>query len=138
MPLLGSILTWLLILALAIANGTLRETVLIPALGRTAGLFLSGILLSCLIALVAYAFVRTCQPLTAAQGLLLGAIWLCLTVVFEFGFGSLVQHKSWGEMMDAYTFEDGNIWPVVLLVTFLAPAVAAWLRGRSMQGTRKR
>ena len=40
---------WLGILGLAVANGVLREAVLVPRLGGRAGLLLSGVLLSALI-----------------------------------------------------------------------------------------
>ena len=65
-----------------------------------------------------------------------GVFWLFLTLVFEFGFGRLVQHKSWSEVLDAYTSEGGNIWPVVLLVTLLAPYIAAVVRSRSIDAQR--
>ena len=32
--------------------------------------------------------------------------------------------KYSGELLDAYTFEGGNIWPLVLLATLLAPRLA--------------
>ena len=128
MPLIKSLITWLLILGLAVLNGALRETVLIPFLGKTGGLVLSGILLSLLVALVSYAFVRLSHGVTILQGLRVGASWLCLTLIFECSFGRYVQHKSWSELLDAYTFKDGNIWPVVLLVTLLAPSAAVLLQ----------
>ena len=93
MPWRACFLSWLLILGLAIANGGLREAVLIPTLGPSAGLVLSGILLSSLIALVAYVLVRTAGRLTVPQGLRLGLFWLSLTLIFELGFGRLVQHR---------------------------------------------
>lgn len=128
MPLLRSLLAWLVILGLAIANGVLREEVLIPALGKPGGLILSGALLSMLIVLVAYVLVRFARGLTAAQGLRIGVFWLGLTLAFEFSFGRFVQHKSWAELLDAYAFKEGNIWPVVLMVTLLAPYLALRLR----------
>jgi len=134
--LLTSSLAWLLILCLAMANGALREAVLIPSFGRSFGLVMSGVLLSLLIALVAYAFVRSRKRLSPAQGMFVGGFWLLLTLVFEFAFGRLVQHKSWPELLDAYTFKDGNIWPVVLLVTLVAPYIAAVVRSRSTHAQR--
>ena len=131
MLLLKSLLAWLLILCLAVANGALREGVLIPSFGKSGGLILSGVLLSSLVALVAYAFVRLQEGITVSQGLSIGVLWLCLTLVFEFGFGRYVQHKPWAELLDAYTFKDGNIWPVVLFVTLLAPYLAALLHAKS-------
>ena len=132
--LLSSSLAWLLILCLAVANGALREAVLIPSLGKSYGLVLSGGMLLLLVALVAYAFVRARRHTSPSQGLFVGAYWLILTLAFEFSFGRLVQHKSWAELFDAYTFEDGNIWPVVLLVTLVAPYCAAVMRRRSSAG----
>jgi len=81
--LITSLLAWLLILCLAVANGALREAVLIPSLGRSFGLVLSGVLLSLLIALVAYAFVRSRTRHSPAQGMFVGVFWLFLTLVFE-------------------------------------------------------
>lgn len=128
MLLLRSLLAWLVILGLAIANGVLREEILIPALGKPGGLILSGVLLSMLIVLVAYGLVRFAQGLTASQGLRIGVLWLGLTLAFEFSFGRYVQHKSWAELLDAYAFKEGNIWPAVLVVTLLAPYLAFRLR----------
>jgi hypothetical protein len=130
MPLLKSLVAWLVILALAVANGALREIVLIPALGKTTGLVMSGALLSLFVVLVSFAFVRLSHGITILQGLCVGASWLCLTLVFEFGFGRYVQHKPWSELLEAYAFKDGNIWPVVLLVILLAPPTLVLLQAR--------
>ncbi|HEU4645564.1 MAG TPA: hypothetical protein VFS80_08370 [Burkholderiales bacterium] len=128
MPLLRSLLAWLVILGLAITNGVLREEILIPALGKPGGLILSGVLLCMLIVLVAYGLLRFTRHLTASKSLLIGVLWLSLTLAFEFSFGRYVQHKSWAELLDAYAFKEGNIWPVVLVVTLLAPYLAFRLR----------
>jgi hypothetical protein len=55
-----------------------------------------------------------------------GMAWLLMTLAFEFGFGALVQHRKIDEMLAAYTFRDGNIWPLVLVlvVTLLSPVLA--------------
>ena len=129
-PLHKSLVAWLVILALAVANGALREIVLIPVLGKTIGLVVSGVLLSLFVMFVSFAFVRLSHGITILQGLCVGASWLCLTLVFEFGFGRYVQHKSWSELLEAYAFKDGNIWPVVLLAILLAPATVVLLQAR--------
>ena len=129
MTVLKALALWLAILALAIANGLLREKILIPSLGSTTGLVSSGILLSAGVLLVAWAGAPWYGSLTSRQWMLVGAFWLGLTLMFEFGFGRLVQHKTWGEMLEAYTFKDGNIWPLVLLVTLVAPWLVAKIKG---------
>jgi hypothetical protein len=119
---------WLAILVLAILNGAFREWVLMPLFGNFAGLVASGTILSACIFLVAWAAVPWLGPLKTREFLAVGAFWLLLTLLFEFGFGRIVQHKTWAEMMEAYTFQGGNIWPVVLLVTCFSPWLAARLR----------
>jgi len=128
--LLKSLVAWAAIVCLAIANGALREAILVPALGSAAGLVLSGVLLCLLVLLVAYALARLAGGFTVRQGLGIGLLWLCLTLAFEFAFGLLVQRKPLAELLDAYTFQGGNIWPVVLVITLLAPSLAAifWRR----------
>lgn len=120
---------WLGILVLAIANGTLRETVLIPALGKSPGFILSGVLLSGLILVVAHFALPWFGRAPVANYAAIGLGWLCLTLTFEFTFGQLVQGKPWSQLLEAYTFKDGNIWSVVLLITAVAPYVAARIRG---------
>lgn len=120
---------WLGILALAITNGELREATLIPALGNPLGLFLSGVFLSGLIIVVAYFALPWFGREPVSSYARIGIGWLCLTLVFEFTFGRIIQGKHWPQLLEAYMFRDGNIWPIVLLVTTVAPYVAARLRG---------
>jgi hypothetical protein len=121
---------WALILVLAILNGALREAVLLPALGKPWGLTLSGLLLAACIVAVALAFVPRIVRQGGVEPWRIGLRWLVLTLVFEFGFGRLVQGRSWDELLQAYTFADGNLWPLVLVVTAVAPSLAVWRAGR--------
>lgn len=121
---------WLLILGLAIGNGLLREGLLVAALGSAAGLMLSGAILSVCVLAVAVLLVSRLGPVSTPRCLGIGGFWLALTLGFEFGFGRAVAHKTWAQLLDAYTFRDGNLWPLVLLVVVLAPTFAAWLRRR--------
>ncbi len=125
---LKSIVLWFSILLLAIGNGVFRETILIPATGRTAGLLASGAILSACIWVVAWFGVAWCGPGSSRRWLRIGGLWVILTVVFEFSFGHFVEHKTWAELLGAYAFRDGNVWPLVLVFTFLAPTLAAKTR----------
>ncbi len=133
--LLRALTIWWLILACAFANGALRELVLIPALGSRAGLIISGLLLSSAVLALALLSVRWMGAADDRKALAAGMLWLVATLAFEFGFGIGVQHKALQAMLAAYSFADGNLWPVVLLVTLLAPFVACRVRGQeSRQG----
>ena len=124
-----ALIIWFVLLVMAIANGTLRESVLIPVLGGVPGLILSGVLLSALILAVVYFSLPWFGRAPVARYIALGLSWFCLTLVFEFAFGRLIQGKPWSELLEAYTFKGGNIWPIVLLTVAAAPYIAARIRG---------
>ena len=119
---------WFLLAVLAIANGMLREKVLIPALGASIGMQFSGITLSVAILLVSCFALPWYGALPSIQYWLIGLLWLLMTILFEFGFGHFIAHKSWAELLDAYNVSKGNLWVVVLVATFVSPWLAAQLR----------
>jgi hypothetical protein len=122
---------WLAILIMAIINGILRDKALIPAMGSFWAFIGSGAVLSGCIFTVAFVAVPWYGGLSSSQWLLVGLLWLLLTLAFEFCFGRFAQHKSWVELLEAYTFKGGNIWPLILVVTLFSPWLAAKLRGLS-------
>ena len=112
---------WLVILVLAILNGGLRQAVLVPWLGSIAGTALSGVVLIAAIVGVTWTLLRWRGTKDAGQAWRVGAGWFVATLVFEFGFGRLVQGKPWPELSSAYTFENGNLWPLVLIALLVSP-----------------
>ena len=120
--------TWVLMLLLAITNGVLRESLLLPALGLPAGLIASGLVLCALILVTSYLALPWLAVYRCKQQYALGLFWLLLALSFEFAFAAL-QGQSMAEILAAYTFTDGNLWPLVLVVTVLAPRLMARLRG---------
>lgn len=107
-PLLKAVALWLVLVILAILNGTLREKVLIPALGASVGLMISGVTLSVVIFLVSWLALPWYGPLPCSQYWLIGLVWLVMTMLFEFGFGHFIARKSWAELLDAYNVSKGN------------------------------
>ena len=120
---------WLAILVLAVLNGIFREAVLLPNLSRPGAYLVSGSLLAALSVVVAISLGRWMRLKSASQALAIGTLWLGLTLAFEFGFG-LVQGHTWPQMLEAYTFRDGNIWPLVLVAVLLAPLIGYRVRRR--------
>jgi|SRR6476469_3682860 hypothetical protein len=123
-------LIWLVMLIFAVLNGALREAVLLPHLGKPVSFVISGALLSACIVVVALMLMPRVGPMESRDALYIGLFWVLLTLAFEFTFGRLVQHREWAELLDAYRFRDGNIWPVVLAVMLFAPLMAVRLRRR--------
>jgi hypothetical protein len=126
---LKAILVWAVFVVLAIGNGTMREKLLIPVLGKQAAQPLSGILLSGAILLVTIWVFPLIELKNSEQCFLIGGLWLLLTVGFEFLFGHFVAGKSWAELLEAYNVFSGNLWILVLAATALAPYLAGKIRG---------
>lgn len=124
-----AVILWLMLVLLAIGNGLVREQLLAPALGPAAALPLSGVSLAALILLAAYVFVPWFGRRRTLAWLAIGAGWLALTLVFEFGFGHYVLGRTWGEIRQVFDVAAGNLFVLALLVTLLAPWLAARWRG---------
>jgi hypothetical protein len=123
-----AVIVWAAILGLAIVNGALRDTVVVKLVGETMARAASGVILCLLIFVAALIAAPWFGRLPARVWWSIGALWLGLTVVFETAAG-YAQHGSWQSLLDAYTLQGGNLWPLVLLATLVAPWVGARMRG---------
>jgi len=109
----------------AILNGGLREQVLATLFGSAVALPLSGITLSILVFLITYFAFPWLGRHRGHTYIMVGALWVLLTLLFEFPFGHFVMGKSWSELLQVFNVTDGNLFPVVLLTSLLSPYVVA-------------
>ena len=126
---LRALAVWLVLVALAIANGAFRAAVLIPRVGEHAGHIISTIILSALILATAWFTIEWIGPHTLTDAVVAGFVWLALTVLFEFGAGHFLFHQPWEILIADYDLTKGRIWILVLIVTLKAPAIAGKMRG---------
>ena len=118
---LRALAVWLLLLILAVLNGGLRDTQLSPRLGDTVGRGISTLLLCGLIVLATWLTIGWIRPGGSREALAVGALWVALTLAFEFGVGHYGFGKPWPELLADYDLSRGRIWITVLVVTLLAP-----------------
>ena len=126
---LRALVLWSALIPLAIANGLLRDWLLVRWLGASAARAVSGVLLCGLIGAWTWLTIPWLAPRDGRTCTVVGLGWLALTIGFEFGFGRLVAHRTWDELLRPYRFAGGDLWPVVLVVVTLAPWLAARARG---------
>ncbi|HXF48456.1 MAG TPA: hypothetical protein VNL73_03390 [Verrucomicrobiae bacterium] len=129
--LLRAFAIWLILVPLAILNGTVRNYLLVPLVGNGAAHIISSVTLSILIFAVAWFFIGWIHPASAQQALGLGFFWLVLTVLFEFGAGHYLFKNPWEKLLADYDVFKGRVWILVLLATLFAPYAAARMRGFS-------
>ena len=121
--------TWLALLVVMFGNGVFRVLVLQPRLGEDRARQLASLTGLVIVFVAAWIFVRAQAGVGPHALLGVGALWLLLTLAFEFGFGYFVSGLSWAELVADYNVVQGRLWPFVLLGTLVAP----WVWGRLRQ-----
>jgi hypothetical protein len=117
------LIAWLGGPLIGIANGTLRELAYRSPVGERTAHQLSTVSAIALFAAYFDVLARR-HPLPSTRvALEVGAVWLVLTIAFEFGFGRGVAHTSWEELLADYDLRKGRVWPLVLAWIALGPAI---------------
>jgi hypothetical protein len=83
-----------------------------------------------------YLFIRVAgRGASTIDFLLIGVLWLALTVFFEFCFGHYVEGQLWDMLLANYNVLNGRIWVLVLLSELIAPPVLGLVLVRSSVNT---
>ena len=123
------VLAWIPMLIIAVANGALRQTTFAKHMTELRAHQLSTLIGSVLIGLFIWLVIRTWPPSSGRQSLLIGLVWLILTVVFEFFMGLVLAQKPLTQVLYDYNVLAGRVWILFLLWLTLAPWVFFRLRG---------
>ena len=121
MRLIPVLLAWLLMLLVSIGNGLIRELTYGPRVDELAAHQISTLSGMLLIGLVIMGFVHRYPPVSGRAALGLGAVWMGLTIAFEFLFFHYVGGHPWPALLANYNLLAGRIWVVLLLWIGLAP-----------------
>lgn len=113
-------LMWLLIAAVMFANGALRALVLQPRLGEGLARQVATGLGVLIVFGLAFLFVARLEAPAPGDLLRVGALWLGLTLAFEFGLG-YATGLSWEAMLADYDIMRGRLWPLIPLSALVAP-----------------
>lgn len=128
-------IVWFVIMVAAICNGAVRDLVMTPRFGDSIARALSCIILSGVIVLVAWVSIRWMQPSAPADAWTIGAVWLTMTLGFEFLAGHYLFHTPWAELLADYNLLAGRLWVLVLIATVTAPVFAFLLAHNPGQAT---
>ncbi|MGD8869020.1 MAG: hypothetical protein PVI01_15430 [Gemmatimonadales bacterium] len=128
-----TLLVWLLLLVVAVIAAAFRTKLLEPRLGEPKAHVLGTIAVVAVFALLIWLLIGWITPtLGAANLLVVGGIWLVLTVLFEFAFGRYVMGHPWSRLLADYNILAGRLWVLVLLTILFWPLLAGILKGRSL------
>ena len=119
---LRAMLAWLVLLAVAFANGTLRVVAYPASLGDFAARQVAAGVGAVALGAATWALLRRWPIPTARTAWATGALWAGLTAVFEAGMGRAGGHP-WAEILGQWAVWRGSLWPLVVLWVLAAPAV---------------
>jgi len=124
--------TWFVFLVIAFGLSAVREGLLRPRIGEAKAHVIGTLIAVALIMLVIYAFVGRLHEIPSISDLILiGVLWLVMTVAFEFGFFHYVMGKPWETLLADYNVLRGRIWVLVLASVLLGPIIVGTLMKRS-------
>ena len=113
-------LLWFPMLAIAIVNGALRDLWYKSFLGELMAHQLSTITLILFFGLFIGLVFLKYPPSSSLQAILIGIMWVVMTLAFEFGFG-LWRGNSWNKLLQDYNFIEGRLWIFIPLWVMVAP-----------------
>jgi len=122
------IIAWLPLVLIGIINGAIREIGYKKILGELhahqvstlTGIILMGIYIGYL--------TLNLKIQSAGQAIIIGSIWLVLTIAFEFLFGHYVMKNEWSRLLHDYNILKGRLWLLVLIWIITAPYIFYRLR----------
>lgn len=123
-----SILTWIIFIPLAIGNGILREKGYKEHVGDLAAHQVSTVIASIAYVILAHFMLQGVISSVDTVGLLLiGLLWVLMTISFEFGFGHYVDKAPWERLLADYNLFAGRVWALFLLIIFITPFLVKFL-----------
>jgi hypothetical protein len=129
MFLFRALAVWLVIMCIEFIHGVLRAMYLAPLVGDFQARQISVLLGLLLILTIAYLFVLWIRVETTRSRIVVGLVWLVLTLSFELSFGRFVAGLSWERIASDYDVRHGGLLPFGLIVLTLSPLIAAKVRG---------
>ncbi len=124
MFLLRALLVWLVIIAVETFHGILRTLLLVPMMGDFPARQISVLTGSLLIFGVTLFFINWIEARSRLQLLIVGTIWVLLTILFEIALGRLVLNLSWERITEDYDITRGGFLGFGLLFMAVSPLLA--------------
>ena len=117
------ILWWFAFPFIGILNGVLREATYKSIVGDLPAHQISTFTGIIFFGLIFYFIFKKWKIQSLNNDVLIGLIWLTLTILFEFGFGHYIMGNSWEKLLHDYNITEGRIWSLFLIWITIAPFI---------------
>ncbi|MBK7229485.1 MAG: hypothetical protein IPH97_11650 [Ignavibacteriales bacterium] len=117
------ILWWFIFPFVGILNGVLREATYKNFVGDLTAHQISTVTGLLFFGIIFYFIFKKWEIKSVKHAILIGLIWLGLTILFEFGFGHYIMGNSWQKLLHDYNIAEGRVWSLFLVWLTIAPFV---------------
>ena len=118
-------IVWLLIIFAETIHGITRTLLLEPLIGDFRARQVSVFTGAAMIVVITFVFVRWLKGSGVFEFILIGMMWVILTVGFEILLGRLVLNISWERIASDYNLFQGGLMLLGLIVMLFVPVTMA-------------
>ena len=119
---------WIPLPIIGIINGVMREFGYRSFVNELLAHQISTITLIILVGGYTWFISHALRIEAPGQALMLGVVWLVLTVMFEFLFGHYVMGNPWSKLLHDYNLLAGRLWTLILIWITISPFIVYKLR----------
>ena len=108
-------------LVIAIGNGALRQATFGMVMPELRAHQLSTMIGAVVMGVFIWFVIQVWPPSNSGAAIAVGVVWLCLTVIFEFFMGLVLQKRPLAQLVADYDLRAGRVWLLFLLWLTVAP-----------------
>ena len=123
-------IAWIVMMFAAIFNAIIREAVYGPFMDSLSAHQLSSVLGVILFGTITWLASSRWPMQTSIQAVIIGLIWVMLTVTFEFTFGMFVMNHPLNYLLHDYNLIAGRVWALVVVTISVLPILVYKFRRR--------
>lgn len=125
------LIAWIPGIPIAIINGLIRNSLYQKFLSELHAHQLSAVSFALFFSIYVWYILKWIRLSSIQDAILLGLVWLILTIVFEFLFGHYVMGHSWSKLFHDYNLLAGRVWIFVLIWITIIPIILQSVQQRS-------
>jgi len=123
-----SIGVWFVFVVYAIINGAIRNLLYQNKTKELTAHQISSVTGIVGFTIIIFIFLKLSNAVYGSKDLLvIGVMWVVMTVIFEFLFGRFMAGNTWQKLLDDYNLLSGRLWVIVLLSILIGPWLLDWI-----------
>jgi len=117
------VIAWFPMIIIAILNGSMRQFTYGTIVNELTAHQISTLTAILFFGIYIYFVTNKWKLESVKNAIIVGIIWLAMTILFEFVFGHYVMGHPWQKLFHDYNLITGRVWILILIWTTIAPYI---------------